>query len=374
MRVRSIRIAALFAFACGVAGASSLAAACTCFTVDARGQVLVGRNYDWDFSDGLVLVNKRGATKVAGYDASSQAGVWTSQHGSVTFNQYGRDFPQGGMNEAGLVVEVLWLEGTVFPSEDERLSLPAVQWIQYQLDSSATVEEVIASLDRVRCSGSVELHFFVADRTGETASVEYLDGKAVVHRTHARSPAGDGRTQVAPMETPVLTNDTYTDSERFLQRHEGFGGHERLPRSESSLGRFARAASGCRALASGARRAEAADLFRLLDDVSQKARTQWSIVYDPVTLAIQFRTKESRGVKTILLADLDFSCSSPVRILDVNEKGSGDLRDRWTDYSLDANRQLIGRSYAKTAFLQQVPAEALDRLAAMPDRFPCGAE
>ncbi|MDM7917387.1 MAG: hypothetical protein QUU85_19290, partial [Candidatus Eisenbacteria bacterium] len=121
-------------------------------------------------------------------------------------------------------------------------------------------------------------------------------------------------------------------------------------------------------------RAEAADLFRLLDDVSQKARTQWSIVYDPVTLAIQFRTKESRGVKTILLADLDFSCSSPVRILDVNEKGSGDLRDRWTDYSLDANRQLIGRSYAKTAFLQQVPAEALDRLAAMPDRFPCGAE
>jgi penicillin V acylase-like amidase (Ntn superfamily) len=30
----------------------------------------------------------------------------------VTFNQYGRNFPSGGMNEAGLVIELMWLEGS----------------------------------------------------------------------------------------------------------------------------------------------------------------------------------------------------------------------------------------------------------------------
>jgi choloylglycine hydrolase len=28
---------------------------------------------------------------------------WISKYGSITFNQYGREFPTGGMNEKGLV-------------------------------------------------------------------------------------------------------------------------------------------------------------------------------------------------------------------------------------------------------------------------------
>ena len=32
---------------------------------------------------------------------------WVSKYGSVTFNQYGRELPTGGMNEAGLVVETI---------------------------------------------------------------------------------------------------------------------------------------------------------------------------------------------------------------------------------------------------------------------------
>lgn len=42
----------------------------------------------------------------------------TSKYGSITFNQYRKEFPIGGMNEKGLVIEALWLnENNVSPSQ-----------------------------------------------------------------------------------------------------------------------------------------------------------------------------------------------------------------------------------------------------------------
>ena len=60
---------------------------------------------------------------------------WVSQYGSITFNQYGKEFPTGGMNEKGLVVELMWLDGTIYPQPDERPAIGVLQWIQYQLDN-----------------------------------------------------------------------------------------------------------------------------------------------------------------------------------------------------------------------------------------------
>lgn len=36
---------------------------------------------------------------------------WTSRYASVTFNQWGREFPMDGMNEAGLVVALVGAHG-----------------------------------------------------------------------------------------------------------------------------------------------------------------------------------------------------------------------------------------------------------------------
>src|SRR5436305_3006577 len=83
------------------------ALACTTFCLKNRGEVLFGGNYDWDIGDGLVFVNKRGVAKTAADVDSPNPAKWVSEYGSVTFNQYGRENPMGGMNEAGLVVEVM---------------------------------------------------------------------------------------------------------------------------------------------------------------------------------------------------------------------------------------------------------------------------
>lgn len=47
--------------------------------------------------------------------------------------QYGRNFPTGGMNEAGLVIELMWLDGSRYPVPDARPAVDNLQWIQYNL-------------------------------------------------------------------------------------------------------------------------------------------------------------------------------------------------------------------------------------------------
>ena len=341
------------------AGAAVPAPACTCFSVVHGATVFVGRNYDWDFSDGLVLVNSRGLEKFANLDPEADSKSWIARYGSVTFNQYGRDFPCGGMNEQGLVVEVLWLDGSVYPPADERLGLDSVQWIQYQLDTAASVDEVLASLAIVRVQGTVAIHFYVADREGHAAAVEFLGGNAVVHRTGAS------------MQVAALTNHTYEQSLSYLRGLEGWGGREPLPKSAGSLARFGRAASAARALAERRNAAQPADIFGVLQDVAQPGRTQWSVVYDLTARRIHFRTLRSAGIKSIDFGGLDFACSAPNRMLDVDVDARGDVAGRWREYTRAANRELIGRTYAKTEFLRDTTPRTLDALAAHPERGHC---
>ena len=133
--------------------------ACTTFCLATKGQVLFGRNYDWDIGDGLIFINKRGVAKISTGNEDPNPAKWVSRYGSVTFNQYGRENPNGGMNEAGLVVEELWLDETEYPQRKDLPSIDTQEWIQYELDTSATVAEAIANARKVRIESDVKVHF-----------------------------------------------------------------------------------------------------------------------------------------------------------------------------------------------------------------------
>ena len=165
------------------------ARACTAFLQEG---LFAGKNYDWHLDHGLLIVNKKGIAKRAILlDPTDKAAEWVSRYGSVTFNQYGREMPNGGINEVGLVVETLMLPGTQNPAADERPALTA--WVQYQLDNSRTVDDVVASDKAVRISYAMPmpLHFFVCDREGKAAVVEFLQGKLVCHTGDRAAPQAD---------------------------------------------------------------------------------------------------------------------------------------------------------------------------------------
>lgn len=330
---------------------ASDAIACTTFCLKGKGEVLFGKNYDWMIGDGLVFVNKRGVDKTAFVSGSETAARWTSRYGSVTFNQYGRDNPSGGMNEAGLVIELMWLDETVYPKADARPVVDVLEWIQYQLDLSATVAEVIKNAETVRIASPVKLHYLVNDKAGNSAAIEFLDGKLA-----------------ANMDAAGLANDTYEKSLNYSKTVA-----PEKAKSESSFDRFTRAVRGTKEFAEKPKPEQEAVsyAFQILANVAQKNYTQWSIVYDQRRAKIHFRSLQSPTVKTIDARGFDYACGTAVRIFDVNAKDAGDVTAKFSDYTRKANRDLIERSFNGTPFLKSVPAIFRDQAAEFSETFTC---
>lgn len=335
--------------------------ACTTFCLASADGVYFGKNYDWQIGRGLLFVNKRGLAKSAMLDAPQRPARWVSKYGSLTFNQYGREEPHGGINEAGLVVELMWLDAAQYPAADERPAVGVLAWIQYQLDNFANVGEVVANGDKLRIASDVKLHYLVADSDGRAATIEFLGGRLVAH-TGATLPA------------PVLANDTYSESVAYLKAHAGFGGARTLPRGSGSLERFARAASSVKNYKPGAQ-APIEYAFDVLSDVAQGPATQWSIVYDLKMRRAHFRTRDNPRVRYATLSAFDLSCAAPAKMLDMNAPDqtgrAGDVTAEFRDYTREANRALVEFSFRNTSFLANVPASALDALAAFPETMPC---
>ncbi len=327
---------------------------CTTFVINKNGQVVFGRTYDWHFSSGFLLVNPRGLQKATMPEPGVTKFNWTSQFGSVTFNQYGREFPSGGINEAGLVVEVLWLNEAQWPAADERPAIGSLQWVQYQLDNYRTVQQVVENIDKLRIVSLAKVHYFLADASGASASIEFLNGEAVVH-------TGDNQ----PYR--VLTNDTYRNSLRYLNT---VGTGKKMPKGSRSLPRFARA---CRLLndVNPARTKSAEDYaMEVIKSVKQKS-SQWRIVYNLTEKTLTFRTRKRKKYKNLDLIQLDFSCGQPLKMLDLNSKVHGNIVDKLKPYDVEANRKQIKKAFKLTGFLSIFPKQQLEAAAWFPETFKC---
>lgn len=147
-------------------------------------------------------------------------------------------------------------------------------------------------------------------------------------------------------------------------------------KTESSLDRFTRASTGAMEFAAGPKTEKAAvdHAFAMLDDVAQKGSTQWSIVYDQKRGKVYFKTRKSPEIKMVDMSAFDYSCSSPVKMFDMNAAGGGSVSRRFSTYTRAANRDLIERAFTGTDFLRSVPAAEKDAYAALPEKFPCGAK
>jgi len=314
--------------------------ACSSFLMRSENGLFVGRNDDILVETpvpGILVVNQRGVAKVAfPIDANqTRPFTWTSRFGSVTFSYAGKNFPDGGMNEAGLVIEEMSLDDTQPPKLDGAILLMQPQWIQYQLDTHRTVDEVIASLSRFTpVVGG--WHYLVADATGQVAVIEFINGETVVHTAQDLAPA-------------VLANDTYSSCRdglkqfngfggdrpipdglkpsegTHLNQYQGFGGSRPIPEGVYSANRFARAAS---LLAGYDRHPVGPEIdfaFDVLQSLSFGIGTKRSIVHDLTGRKIYFRTETHQEVRHILLDDLDFSATQPSLCVDLNRRISGDV-------------------------------------------------
>ena len=165
---------------------------------------------------------------------SGNAVQWTSKYASAVLTALDQA-TSDGMNEAGLSAHLLYLHGTEHEPDDARPGLSNLMWSQYVLDNFTTVVDALAALKGVRIvSAKAEgrewpLHLSIEDATGDSAVIEFVGGKVVVH--HGK-------------DVTVMTNEPPLDEQiANLKRYRLFGGNLPMPGDIDPMSRFVRASS-----------------------------------------------------------------------------------------------------------------------------------
>jgi penicillin V acylase-like amidase (Ntn superfamily) len=300
-----------------------------------EGQTITGRTMDWFSPLGSnQWLYPRGLERDSNTDNPF---VWTSKYGSVVTSIY-EGGAADGMNEKGLVANLLYLAEAEYPPEaegDTRPTLPVSAWVQYVLDQYATTAEAVEGLRAepfrlvpvVAPSGEPgTLHLSISDASGDSAIFEYIDGKLVIH--HSR-------------EYQVMTNSPRFEDQQALAAYwMKIGGQVMLPGTSRAADRFARLSYYINTAEQTAdpRRA-VATVFSIMRTVSVPiginvpgqpniADTLWYAVADQKNLVYYFQDTNSPGIIWTDLKALDFSEGSGPRKLQLD--GNPDLAGNQT--------------------------------------------
>jgi hypothetical protein len=147
------------------------------------------------------------------------------------------------------------------------------------------------------------------------ATIEFIEGELVYHSGEA-------------LPVKALTNSTYEISVRALKEIRLGGGQG----YGNSIRRFVTAAERLSSFEPSNAAGAIHFAFDTLEAVSRED-TAWSFVYDPVNLRVHFCTNGNPRVRYLDFSSLDFSCTSPVMMLDVHADLSGDIGGDLVTYS-----------------------------------------
>jgi choloylglycine hydrolase len=235
-----------------------------------------------------------------------------------------------------------------------------LQWIQYQLDNCSNVEEVIATDKKLRISskGTSPLHYLIADANGHAASIEFFEGKMLVHTG-------------SDLPFPVLTNSGYAESLRVTGIRSPGQIADPSSFSNSSIDRFAKACYRVNAFQEKNISVPVIDYaFSILDEVAQ-SNTKWSIVYDIANKKIWFRTTGFAEIKELSFSSLDLNCKTLSKAGELNQHFAGDISSRLINFTDLFNRKIVEKSFADSRQQFTVTDENLKKIWQYPGLISC---
>jgi penicillin V acylase-like amidase (Ntn superfamily) len=318
--------------ALSLAIAAPVADACTrAVYFGLEGQTVTGRTMDWFVSD----MDTNMWLYPRGLERSSNTAtplVWTTKYGSVVTTVY-EGASADGMNEAGLVANMLYLAESEYPPAtegDTRPTLPVSAWVQYALDNFATVAEAVAALEKeefrmVTVSSPTgepgTVHLSISDASGDSAIFQYIGGKLVIY--HSR-------------DYQIMTNSPTFDQQLALDAYwNKVGGDVMLPGTNRAADRFVRASYYINeATQTADPRRAIATVFSVMRNVSVPigikvpgqpniADTLWLTVSDQKNKVYYYQDTNSPSILWVNLTAMDFSEGSGPRRLTMD--GNPDL-------------------------------------------------
>lgn len=248
--------------------------------VSKNGQVLFGRNFDWTECNAMIVHTKPNN----GYESISTA--------SLNFLGFGEDWlpdksipdklmslaaifvPLDGMNEKGLyVADLMAGDDEITSQATDKTDVTTTSAIRLLLDKAATVDEAIELLKSVDMNSSISSahHLAIADQSGKSVVVEYVNNQMLV------------------FETSVVTNHYLAESKKA-----GIG-------TQGSIDRFNMLSERVKSTKSES------DVLDALKAAAQNGndKTMWSIVYYPTLKGADFYFKQDYNNPYSLLLGSD---------------------------------------------------------------------
>lgn len=294
-----------------------------------NGNIITGRSMDWKLDLATNLWSLPRGVKRDGR-AGANSIEWTAKYGSVVATGY--DIcTTDGLNEAGLSANLLWLAESEYPARNgSRPVMSVATWAQYMLDNFATVADAVAALQTEPFDVLTEgvpgeerlatLHLSMSDSSGDSAIVEYVGGKQVIH--HSR-------------DYQVMTNSPVFEQQLAVNAYwEQLGGTVMLPGTNRAADRFARASFYVNAIPKVEDpKIALASVFSVVRNVSVPfgistpdepniSSTRWRTVAHHSRKLYCFESALTPNVFWVDLNKLDLSEGAPVRKLDLGRDES----------------------------------------------------
>lgn len=292
------------------------------------GTIITARSMDWkDEIDANIWIFPRGLERSGNVGANSVK--WTSKYGSVITSAWDIATTDG-INEKGLVANVLWLVESQYPKYDPKGVKPGVTiaaWAQYVLDNYATVKEAVTELQKEKfvivsdfipgTQKFTTLHLSISDATGDNAIFEYIGGKLKIHHD--------------PSYTVMTNSPVFEEQLAINQYWNGIPGTIMLPGTNRAADRYVRASYYINAIPQTTDvRTSVASVFSVIRNCSVPfgissetepniSSTRWRSVTDQKNLVYYFETVKTPNTFWVDLKKIDFSKNSGTKRLSVSK-------------------------------------------------------
>jgi penicillin V acylase-like amidase (Ntn superfamily) len=290
---------------------------------------VAARTMDWVVSDEPRLWSlPAGLRRSGGFPDALE---WESRFPSVFLSMF-ESGTVDGINDQGLGMHLLYLDGAGFGERHEPRVIGNTHWGQWVLDSFSSVSEAVEAMADLSVTSvpvrgqDLSCHMSIEDVHGDSAIIEPIDGQLVIHH--------------GPEFTVMANDPTFDEQLKNLEKYRPYGGDQPLPGGILSADRFVRATYFLEHLPPPTTTAEAvAGVVRIAGNVAcppgapyedfSVYPTWWTSVVDLTNLTYYFWSSSSPSLVWVSFETIGIDADRPL-VLDPEGSGLvGDISDHF---------------------------------------------
>lgn len=201
---------------------------CSAFSAqNANGDILFARNIDCDFAIPMLLhMNENSSYRFISLVNMAfldwDENTYDSLEADARLTLAAPYSPCDGINEYGFAVAVLTGAAAVYPKQNNKITLFDMTLPRLLLSKASSVEEAIYYTEKYNFFYDVApLHYMVADASGQSAVIEFVDSRMFVTRSENKYQTVTNFTLYGNPAKTGFGEERYKNIQNTLEKHGG---------------------------------------------------------------------------------------------------------------------------------------------------------